>query len=178
MNEMMFPQCDHCVCVYMSVCFAVTWRYISQNVCTVITAHDKPKIYQMSCISMYHDTIFVMEVYVYKFVFVWTSPPLRRSRRSECLVCVVRCPDRWAEGRKGISSGSTASDSDELWPEESFQALPERKKEKQRSGELDLQNELQFYLTLNGLQKKDKNIKIKCSSKCILYIKCKIKQVC
>lgn len=142
------------VCTWMSMfcCYLETQHFskcLQNNNSTWLNLK-----YIMSCISMYHDTIFVMEVYVYKFVFVWVSPPLRRSRRSECLVCVVRCPDRWAEGRKGILSGSTASDSDELWPEESFQALPERNKEKQRPGELDLQNELQFFLTLNGLQKK------------------------
>lgn len=76
----------------------------------------------------YHDT-FLMSI----SLCVLVSPPLHRSRRSECLVCVVHCPDRRAEGRTDIWSGSTTSDNDGLWPEERFQALPERKKR-----ELDL----------------------------------------
>lgn len=56
MNEITFPQGDHCVCVYMND--YVTWRHnISQQQHMI-----KPKIYQMSCISMYHDAIFDMEV--------------------------------------------------------------------------------------------------------------------
>lgn len=114
----------------------------------------KPKIYQMSCISMYHDAIFDMEVCLclceshlhfvtVEEVNVWfvlfvVLTDEQKDRRVSCLVqqslTVMNC------GQRKVFK--------------LFLRETKRNKEKQRSGVLDLQNELQFYLILNGLQKK------------------------